>query len=66
MLYFNHGAGVKFRSQKLYINWTNHRRFFLKIVCAPPLDYNLGHNNLELYNILVHVRFTTSKMKLDI
>ena len=28
--------------------------------------YNPGHNILELYNILVQIRFTTSKTKLDI
>ena len=28
--------------------------------------YNPGHNILELYNILVQIRFTTSKGKLDI
>ena len=29
-------------------------------------NYNPGHNILELYNILVKIRFTTSKTKLDI
>ena len=28
--------------------------------------YNPGHNIMELYNILVQIRFTTSKRKLDI
>ena len=28
--------------------------------------YNPGHSILELYNILVQVRFATSKTKLDI
>ena len=28
--------------------------------------YNPGHNILELFNILVQIRFTTSKRKLDI
>ena len=28
--------------------------------------YNLGHNILELYNILVQIRLTTSKTKCDI
>ena len=28
--------------------------------------YNPGHNILKLYDILAQVRFTTSKMKLDI
>ena len=27
--------------------------------------YNPGHNILELYNILVQIRFTSSKTKLD-
>ena len=30
------------------------------------MTYNPGHNILELYNILVQVRFTTSKTKLYI
>ena len=30
------------------------------------VDYNPGHNILELYNILVQIRFTTSNKKLDI
>ena len=29
-------------------------------------NYNAGHNVLELYNILVPIRFTTSKRTLDI
>ena len=29
-------------------------------------NYSPGHNILELYNILVHIRFPTSKVKLDI
>ena len=32
----------------------------------PLLNYNPGHNILELYNVLVQVRFATSKMKIDI
>ena len=28
--------------------------------------YNLGHNNLELYKVLVQVRLATSKTKGDI
>ena len=28
--------------------------------------YNLGHNILELYNVLVQIRLTTSKTKRDI
>ena len=28
--------------------------------------YNLGHNILELYNVLVKIRLITSKMKRDI
>ena len=30
------------------------------------ISYNPGHYILEFYNILVEIRFTTSKMKLDI
>ena len=29
-------------------------------------DCNLGHNILELYNVLVQIRLTTSKTKRDI
>ena len=29
-------------------------------------DYNPGHTILELYKILVQIRFTTRKRKLDI
>ena len=29
-------------------------------------NYNLGHNILELYNVLVQIRLTTSKTKRDI
>ena len=28
-------------------------------------NYNAGHNILELYSVLVKLRFSTSKMKLD-
>ena len=35
--------------------------FFMK-----ELSYNPGHNSLELYNILLQIRFTTSKTKSDI
>ena len=28
--------------------------------------YNLGHNILELYNVVVQIRLTTSKTKRDI
>ena len=30
------------------------------------INYNPGHNVLELYNILVEIQFTISKTKLDI
>ena len=33
---------------------------------GPKRLYNLDHNILELYNVLVQVRFTTSKTKRDI
>ena len=29
-------------------------------------SYNLGHNILELYNVLVQIRLTTSKTRIDI
>ena len=34
--------------------------------CFNTWNYNPGHNTLELYNILIQVRFTTSETKLDI
>ena len=30
------------------------------------LSYNLGHNIMELYSVLVQIRLTTSKAKRDI
>ena len=30
------------------------------------LHYNPGYNSLEVYNVLLQFRFTTSKIKLDI
>ena len=30
------------------------------------MSFNLGRNILELYNVLVHIRLTTSKTKRDI
>ena len=33
---------------------------------ARQRNYNLGHNILELYNVLVQIRLTTSKTKRDI
>ena len=30
------------------------------------INYNLGHNIMELYNVLVQIRLTTSKTKRDI
>ena len=54
----NNGSGVL---AQLKISWAfenNYPKF--------ARTYNLGHNMLALYNILVQLRFTTSKMKLDI
>ena len=31
--------------------------------CMLKLVYNLGHNILEIYNVLVEIRLTTSKAK---
>ena len=33
---------------------------------SKKLTYNLGHNILELHNVLAQIRFTTSKTKRDI
>ena len=38
----------------------------LVISTGPKFSYNLGHNILELDNVLVHIRLTTSKVKPDI
>ena len=40
-------------------------RHYLSPTCG-IWNYNPGHNILELYNVLVQIRFTTSKKKLDI
>ena len=45
------------------VNENHHRILHIRIF---ELVYNPGHNILELYNILVKIRFTTSKTKLDI
>ena len=39
---------------------------FLVKVSSLNVNYNLGHNILELYSVLIQTRFTTSKTKLDI
>ena len=44
----------------LFLNTCKHEEAMCKE------NYNLGHNILELYNILVYVRFTPSKTKPDI
>ena len=36
------------------------------ITLSFKINYNSGHNILELYDVLVRVQFTTSKMKFDI
>ena len=43
----------------------------IKEKCAPRIPvwdntFNLGHNILEPYNVLVQVRFTPSKTKCDV
>ena len=47
---------------ELSINNQNHKET-RKI---SQLSYNLGDNILELYNVLIQTRLTTSKMKRDI
>ena len=32
----------------------------------PMINYNFGHNILELYNVLGQIRLTTNEMKCDI
>ena len=39
---------------------------FLTDPCFIKINYILGHNTLELYNILVQIRLTTSQTKRDI
>ena len=41
-------------------NNNNNNNSFVKMI------YNPGHNILELYNILVQIKFSTNKRKLDI
>ena len=44
-------------------NYNVLRGIALKIL---SIYYNLGHNISELYNVLIHIRLTTSKMERDI
>ena len=39
---------------------------YLIFVLVAIQIYNLSHNILELYNVLIQIRLTTSKMKRDI
>ena len=48
----------KFNTIKISSNVTLARKFYIR--------YNLGHNTLELYTVLVQVRFETTKMRPDI
>ena len=50
-----------------YINeWLSLQRVKYMASKLPPEDYNLVHNILELYNVLIQTRLTTSKTKRDI
>ena len=40
--------------------------FFITYYTVKIKNYNLGHNILELYNVLVEIRLTKSKTKRDI
>ena len=39
--------------------------FFITYYTVKIKNYNLGHNILELYNVLVEIRLTKSKTKRD-
>ena len=40
--------------------------YLTSVIFVLYLTYNLDHNILELYNILVQIRFTISKTEFDI
>ena len=48
------------RHEKLILSSLFHIQLNQKV------NYNFGHNILELYNVLVQIRLTTSKTKRDI
>ena len=45
---------------------SQHFSWHFHLVILYGMTYNLGHNLLELYNVLVKMGFTTSKMGLDL
>ena len=53
---------------KQRINYTCHasKNAFTFIGKLQPPKYNPGHNNLQLCNVLIQLKFTRSRMKLDI
>ena len=76
ILHIRISLGPKFQFQKFqfpetfsqkgyYLSQTNKVNITIEF-CIFELNYNLGHNILELYNILVQVLLTASKTKRDI
>ena len=57
----NDDADIITISDGKYFNY-----FILATVRCYGTFYNLGHNILKLYNVLVQIRLTTSKTKRDI
>ena len=53
-----------FLRSKLNITFSKILSYYLQSLNGT--SYNLGHNILELYNVLVQIQLTTSKAKRDI
>ena len=52
--------------KRLVKQWTKQWPSILSLYVDEIAIYNLGHNILELYNVLIQTRLTTSKTKRDI
>ena len=64
--YINSKKKIK-RLQKAAIQKSFGKKAHFQIRSSCSVDfYNPGHNNLEIYNTLVKIRFTTNNTKLDI
>ena len=62
--FFNGKVGLIFDEWELLHE--THAKDRLLIHMLSNTVYNLGHNILELYNVLIQARLNTSKMKRDI
>ena len=65
--HFSHWLEFGFGSDSQPHNFAPRNLLFCsEKMVARQRNYNLGHNILELYNVLVQIRLTTSKTKRDI